>query len=242
MARRRKKRPARWKRIRSRLLIGLFALLPLYLLFELVTWPDVVALKTERPETTAFIERYLEQQGKKRVAQSWVPYERIALSFKHAVLAGEDIGFLHHDGFEAEEIEDALKDALFEGKKLRGASTITQQLAKNLWLSPSRNPLRKVKEAILTKQLEANLSKKRILEIYLNVVELGPGIFGVEAAAQHWFGASASSLSEDQAVALAAMLPAPRKRSPTSDSEPYRKHVEAIRRRMSRSMHLREKL
>jgi monofunctional biosynthetic peptidoglycan transglycosylase len=244
MARRKRARSLRdrAKRWRPRLLGAAVALIAIYLLVEYVTWPDVEALKTKRPETTAFIERYEDENQKKRVSQIWVPYDRIPIGFKHAVLAGEDIGFLYHDGFATEEIEDAVKDALFEGKKLRGASTITQQLAKNLWLSASRNPLRKVKEALLTQQLEANLSKKRILELYMNVVELGPGIFGVEAAAQHWFNTTAAGLTEEQSIALVAMLPAPRKRHPGSESEAYQKHADAIRRRMSRSMALRERL
>jgi monofunctional glycosyltransferase len=237
---RKKRKKLRWPK--RRLIAAPFVLLGLYLLFELVTWPNVAALARERPESTAFIERYKAKSGKSRIAQVWVPYDRIALGLKHAVLAGEDIGFLGHDGFATEEMKDAVKDAVLEGKKLRGASTITQQLAKNLWLSASRNPLRKVKEAILTRQLENDLSKKRILEIYLNVVELGPGVFGVEAAAQHWFHTSASALSDDQAIALAAMLPSPRKWHPGSDNERYRRQAEAIRRRVGRSMWLREKL
>lgn len=240
MARRRKKSGRRggWRK----LLIALFVMIAAYLAFEAATWPEVGALKSNRPETTAFIERYKTKSGKKRIAQIWVPYDRIALEMKHAVLAGEDLGFLYHHGFDTEEMEDALKDAIVEGKTLRGASTITQQLAKNLWLSASRNPLRKLKEAILTQQLEANLSKRRILEIYLNVVELGPGIFGVEAAAQHWFGTTAARLNEKEAIALAAMLPSPRKWRPDASSEPYQKHRDAIRHRMGRSMRLRDKL
>jgi monofunctional biosynthetic peptidoglycan transglycosylase len=242
MGRRKTKWRERWKLWRRRL-VGITVILTgLYLLFEYLTWPDVEALKAKRPETTAFIERYKDRYEKKRVAQIWVSYDQISIAMKHAVLAGEDIGFLYHDGFATEEIEDAVKDALFEGKKLRGASTITQQLAKNLWLSASRNPLRKVKEALLTQQLEANLSKKRILELYLNVVELGPGIFGVEAAAQHWYGTSAAALAEDQAVELAAMLPAPRKRQPGGAGEAHRKHADAIRRRMGRTTQLRDRL
>ena len=241
MARKKRKWGERWKRVRRWVVVGFAGFVLLYLALEILLWPDIAELKAKRPESTAFIERYEDRYGKKAL-QKWVPYSQISMSIKHAALAGEDIGFLHHDGFEAAEIQDALKDAVLEGKSLRGASTITQQLAKNLWLSPSRNPLRNVKEAILTQQLEENLSKKRILEIYLNVVELGPGIFGVEAASQHWFGVSAADLGEDDAIALIAMLPAPKKRTPSSTSESYRKHRDAIRRRMSRSMHLRERL
>ncbi len=217
-------------------------MLVLFVVYEVVTWPDVAALKAERPRTTAFIERYLDTHEGARVAWSWVAYDQIPMAFKHAVLAGEDIGFLGHHGFATDEMADALKDTVLEGKKLRGASTITQQLAKNLWLSPSRNPLRKLKEAELTRELEDHLSKKRILELYMNVVELGPGVFGVEAAAERWFGSHAAELADEDAVRLAAMLPAPRRWSPAITSPAYQRHVEAIYRRMRATGYLREKL
>jgi monofunctional biosynthetic peptidoglycan transglycosylase len=126
------------------------------------------------------------------------------------VVVAEDIDFFSHHGFATKEMRAALEKAWDEKELPRGASTITQQLAKNLWLSPSRNPWRKVKEAILTRQLERHLDKRRILELYLNVVELGPGIYGAEAAARHHFGVSAAQLTPAQAARLAAMLPRPR--------------------------------
>jgi len=124
----------------------------------------------------------------------------------------------------------------------RGASTITQQLAKNLWLSPSRSPVRKVKEAILTWQLERRLAKTRILELYLNVVEFGPGVWGAEAAARHYFARPAAELDEDQAARLAAALPSPTKWYPGSSSAAYRRHVDSVRRRMDKADFLRRQI
>ena len=132
----------------------------------------------------------------------WVPYRRISRSLKQAVVAAEDMEFFDHDGFSRHEVEAALRDAWEEKALPRGASTITQQTAKNLWLSPSYNPLRKVKEAILTWQLERELSKRRILELYLNVAEFGPGTYGAEAAARRYFGTSAAGLSTTQSAQL----------------------------------------
>lgn len=177
-------------------------LLPLLLwaLWVWATWPDVGAVASGAIHTSAFIES---QPGGK---QTWLPYARIDDDVKIAVLAAEDTRFFQHEGFDTHELKEALKDAVF-GDGLRGASTITQQVAKNLWLRPDRSFVRKLKEAILAAQLERAASKHRILEIYLNIAEFGPGVFGVEAASQRFFGHSASSLSEEEAAQLAAGLP-----------------------------------
>ncbi len=151
-----------------------------------------------------------------------------------AVLVAEDIDFFSHSGFATEEIKSALREAA-EGRQLRGASTITQQLAKNLWLAPSRNPWRKVEEAILTVQLERRLSKRRILELYLNVVEFGPGVWGIGNASRTYFGIVPSELSELEAAELAAGLPRPRTWHPGVDSSAYRKRVARIVGRMERA-------
>lgn len=215
----------------------LVALLALVALYQAVTWPDVAALATENPETTAFIERW-ESRSERPAARTWVPYARISPHLKRAVLVAEDIDFFSHAGFATGEIRSALEKAWEEKRPPRGASTITQQLAKNLWLSPSRNPLRKAKEALLTVQLEENLPKRRILEIYLNVVELGPGIYGAEAAARHYYGKSAAELSEAEAAALAASLPNPDDWHPGATSRRYQARVELVRRRMARARFL----
>ena len=178
------------------------------------TYPDVASLRDANPQTTALIEARAEEArdaGREaRRAQTWVPIDRISPNLVRAVLAGEDNRFFSHDGFDYEAIQKAAEENWEEGKIVRGASTITQQLAKNLYLSESRNPLRKVREAMITKSLERNLSKWRILELYLNVIEWGDGIYGAEAASQAYFGVSASRLGPAQAARLAAMIPNPR--------------------------------
>jgi monofunctional biosynthetic peptidoglycan transglycosylase len=240
--------PARRAPRRSRLRTGLLALAVLavaWIGWEVATWPDVAALQTAHPPTTAFIERYRGHGWfgpRPDVEWRWVPYRKISSNLKRAVLVGEDIRFFSHNGFDHGEMRAALEAALEEKRLPRGASTITQQLAKNLWLSSSRNPLRKVKEALLTRELERELSKRRILEIYLNVVELGPGIYGVEAAARHYFGRSAASLSEHQAAQLAASLPSPRRYHPGSKDRGYRWRVRMIERRMHKARWLRRSI
>jgi monofunctional biosynthetic peptidoglycan transglycosylase len=205
--------------------------------FQALTWPDVAALALRDPETTAFLERHRERTGD-RVELAWVPYARISQTVKRAVLVGEDINFFSHSGFEVTELRSAVEEAIAQHEVPRGASTITQQLAKNLWLSPSRNPWRKVKEAILTWQLERSLDKKRILEIYLNVAELGDGIYGVGPAAKKYFGKSAAELDEREAAELAASLPKPDSWHPGSKSAAYARHVERILRRMEKASFL----
>jgi monofunctional biosynthetic peptidoglycan transglycosylase len=204
----------------------------LWLLFTWLTWPDVAALADRDPTTTAFIERYREarRQAGEPDAVAWqpVPWDRISPNLKRAVIASEDTEFFFHEGFSRHEMKEALKKAIREGEAPRGASTITQQVAKNLWLTPRRSLTRKLREAILTRQLEEHLTKRRILELYLNIVEFGPGIYGAEAAARHYFGISAAGLSPRQGAMLAAGLPRPKTWNPSSDSEYYRARVERI--------------
>ncbi|MBI4500145.1 MAG: monofunctional biosynthetic peptidoglycan transglycosylase [Gemmatimonadetes bacterium] len=212
------------------------------LLYATLSWPEVRRLARERPTTTAFIERTraeLRRAGKPdRVEWRWVPDDAISPHLKRAVITSEDIGFFSHHGFALEEMRQALSEAVRERAAPRGASTITQQLAKNLWLSPSRNPLRKLKEAILTRQLERALTKRRILELYLNVVQFGPGVYGAEAAARHYFDQPAADLSEHEAALLAAGLPRPRAWNPASGSRWYHRQVARIEGRMARATFL----
>jgi monofunctional biosynthetic peptidoglycan transglycosylase len=234
------------QRTRRRWLRTAFPFLLLALLisvaWEAWTWPDVAALAHRNPPTTAFIERYRAQQRaarrNDRVQRVWVPYAAIAPNVKRAVLVAEDINFFSHRGFDLGEIRIAVTRALEDVDAPRGASTITQQLAKNLWLSPSRNPLRKLEEAILTWRLEHTLPKRRILELYLNVVELGPGVYGVEAASRRYFAKPASQITDDEAAELAASLPSPTTWHPGSTRPGYRRHVESIRRRMIKATFL----
>jgi monofunctional glycosyltransferase len=162
------------------------------------------------PKNTAFMDRYLEKPGTK-LRHAWVPYERISEHLKRAVIAAEDARFLDHDGFDWEAIQQAMQKNERRGKVVAGASTISQQLAKNLFLSGERSWLRKGEEAAITWMMERTLSKRRILELYLNVAEWGEGVFGVEAAARHHFGIAAAALGPEQAVWLAAILPSPRR-------------------------------
>jgi len=235
-------RRTRRRRFLRRVLIGLVLAVALLAAWQALSWPDVAALATANPRDTAFTEAFRRRQraaGRPdEVAFRFVPYARISDQLKRAVLVGEDIGFFDHKGFEVAELKKALAEAR-DGLELpRGASTITQQLAKNLWLSPSRNPWRKAKEAALTWQLERALSKKRILELYLNVVEFGPGVYGAEAAARRYFGKSAADLSAHEAAQLAAGLPKPSSWHPGSASPGYARRVATIERRMERARHL----
>jgi monofunctional biosynthetic peptidoglycan transglycosylase len=231
-----------WRRF---LLLGVLALAA-WIGWEAATWPDVKALATKPPATTAFIERHKEiQRAAGRPAQvaiRWAPYSAISSDMKRAVLVAEDINFFSHRGFDWGEIKVAVEDAMRDSEAARGASTITQQLVKNLWLSPSRNPLRKVKEAILTWQLERTLSKRRILELYLNVAEFGPGIYGVGAAAQAYFGKTSADLGEEDASLLAASLPRPGSWHPGSRSQAYQRYAAAIRVRMDKADFLRKQI
>jgi len=213
------------------------ALVSGWLAVKVVTWPDVAALADHNPQTTAFIERWEDSSGRtgdQRVDLRWTPYGRISPHVVRAVLVAEDIDFFSHSGFATEEIKAALREAA-EGGRLRGASTLTQQLAKNLWLAPSRTPWRKIDEAILTVQLERHLSKRRILELYLNVVEFGPGVWGIGNASRAYFGTAPSELTELQAAELAAGLPRPHSWHPGVDSPGYRKRVTRIVGRMERA-------
>jgi len=182
-----------------------------------VSLPDVSGLASRAPRTTALVEqRRLEARRAGRAFDPElrpVPLDRISRRLAEAVVLAEDASFFGHSGFDWREIRDAAEQNLRAGRTVRGASTITQQLAKNLYLGTERSYARKVKEAILAMKLERTLSKRRILALYLNAVEWGPGVFGAEAASRHWFGISASELDASQAAVLAAMLPAPRRAS-----------------------------
>jgi monofunctional biosynthetic peptidoglycan transglycosylase len=240
MGARRRRRGVWWLvRLVAFLLIG-------WLAWEALTWPDVGALARRPPTTTAFIERWRAAQrdaGRSdRVDRRWVPYGAISPSIKVAVLVAEDINFFSHRGFDGGEIRKALTRALEDVDLPRGASTITQQLAKNLWLSPSRDPLRKAREAVLTWHLERTLDKRRLLELYLNVVEFGPGVWGVESASRRYFGKAAADLDDDEAARLAASLPSPTTWHPGATGPGYRRYVESVRRRMDKAQFLRRQI
>jgi monofunctional biosynthetic peptidoglycan transglycosylase len=185
-----------------------------------LTLPDVRPLATTPPTTTAFMElraRQARAEGNApRRVQRWVPYSRISPSLKRAVLIAEDSGFFEHDGVDYDQLRDSIEVNLERFEFSRGASTLTQQLAKNLYLSPSKNPLRKLRELMIARLLEAGLPKRRIFEIYLNVIEWGDGVYGADAAARAYFGVSAAGLSAEQSALLAGAIVNPRVLTPGS--------------------------
>jgi monofunctional biosynthetic peptidoglycan transglycosylase len=177
--------------------------------------------------------REAEEQGRTlKIRQQWVPYSRISNTLRRAVLVAEDSAFFDHEGVDFTQLRASLEANWEDGKFTRGASTITQQLAKNLYLSPSRNPIRKLKELMITRRLEAALTKRRILELYLNVIEWGDGIFGCEAAARVYFGKSAASLSAEEASLLAGAIINPREHNPSRPTARLHRRQEIIIRRM----------
>jgi len=194
------------------------ALVFAFFAYVYLTLPDVRVLAKTNPTTTAFMqlrEREAAQEGKPlRHYQVWVPYTRISQNLKRAVLVAEDDAFWQHEGIDMEQLKISIRNDIEKGQAIRGGSTITQQLAKNLYLSPARDPVRKLRELIIARRLEAELSKARIFEIYLNVIEWGDGIWGAEAAARSYFGTSAASLSPEQAALLAGAIINPRVYSP----------------------------
>ena len=202
----------------SAFVLLLIVLLPLLYFLSL---PDLSKLKKENPKKTALMEyreKEWKEEGKKvRMNQIWVPLSNISPYLLKAVLIGEDDKFWIHEGFDYEAIQKAIEKDIKAGKFKFGGSTISQQLARNLYLSPAKNPLRKIREAIITWRIERVLSKRRILELYLNVVEWGDGIFGVEAASKYYYGKPSSELTPQEAARLAAVLPSPRRYNPAGD-------------------------
>jgi len=210
-------RPGVLRRVGKGLLAGA-AVLFAAMAYVWATLPDVRPLIKHNPTTTAFMRlRAAEARAAGRTPRTvhrWVSYGRISPALVRAVRVAEDAAFFQHEGVDFEELKAAFEDHLDGGKPMRGASTITQQLAKNLYLSPSRNPARKLSELFITRRLEAELSKGRILELYLNLIEWGDGIWGAEAAARTYFGVSAAELTDEQAALLAGAVINPRVYSP----------------------------
>lgn len=222
-----KRRRVRRKKKRTFLKIAIILLMFLvsgvfaYIFFS---FPDIAALKKQNPKKTSFME-YREDEWKKQgkkcgIQQRWVSLSRISPYLIKAVLIAEDDKFWRHEGFDYEAIQKAMEKDIKAKKFKLGGSTISQQLAKNLYLSPSKNPLRKIREAIITWRMETVLTKRRILELYLNVAEWGDrGIFGIEAASRHYYGKPASDITPEEASRLASVLPNPRKYDPLKDSK-----------------------
>ena len=223
-------RVGRW--IRRGLLLALlgFVALQSWYFLHIVYW------RYANPQLTSFMEIRLaelrEADPRAAIQHTWMPYEKISTHVKRAVIAAEDDKFIDHEGFDWEGMQKAIEKNQRKGKVVAGGSTISQQLAKNLFLSPSKTPWRKLQEAAITLMLESTLDKQRILEIYLNVVEWGNGIFGIEAAAQRYYRTSAALLGPAQAARLAVMLPNPRKYE-TQFSARLQAHANRIQSRMS---------
>jgi monofunctional biosynthetic peptidoglycan transglycosylase len=216
-----------------------------FVAYEWLTFPDVAALAKENPKTTAFMEQRREQlrdDGKDDTLHyTFVPYGRISPYLRRAVLVAEDDSFYEHHGVDVKGMQEAIEKDWKKKRVTHGGSTITQQLAKNLYLSPSRNPLRKIKEFFIARALENHLTKKRILELYLNVVEMGERVYGAEAAAQFYFQRNASELSPSQAALLAGCLPNPRLMDPAGPNRRLRSRQKMILSRMRRWGYLFEK-
>lgn len=194
------------KRIMAALIVTV-GILWLFWLNNQLAMPNVEILRIENPQTTAFMRRY---HGGKPLKHIWAPYPKISPHLKEAVVIAEDGRFFEHEGVDWEAFREAVKKN-WEKKKFRvGGSTITQQVAKNLYLSPSKNPIRKLREMLIAMKMEQVLSKQRILEIYLNIAEWGDGIYGAEAAGRHFFNTSAANLGARESAWLAAALPSPR--------------------------------
>ena len=198
--------------------------------------PDVRPLRTANPASTAFMqlrEREAHAQGKPLVRdQRWVPYARISANLKKAVIVTEDGAFWKHEGIDYAQLRDAVETNWERGEFARGASTITQQLAKNLYLDPGKNPLRKAKELLITRRLEFELTKQRILELYLNVIEWGDGIWGAEAAARRYFHKPASELTASESALLAGAIANPHIMDPAHPTARLRRRQQMIMRRM----------
>ena len=213
---------------------GLFGFL--YIAYVYLTLPDVRPLVKENPKTTAFMQLRIdeaEDAGRKlSIRHQWVPYRQISPLLRRAVIVTEDAAFFDHDGIDMTEIRASLEKNWEEGQFLRGGSTLTQQLAKNLYLSPSKNPMRKVTELLIARRLEAALTKQRIFEIYLNMIEWGDGIFGCEAAARAYFGKSCFGLDIQEAALMAGAIINPREHNPAKPTRRLLRRQQIVLRRM----------
>ena len=220
----------RWLVYCLAVLLAVFALIQGWFFAHILYWTK------NNPDTTRIMDTRLaalrEKNPAAKLEHIWVDYGRASVHLKRAIVAAEDAKFVDHEGFDWEGIQRALEKNQRRGKVVAGGSTITQQLAKNLFLTGERSILRKAQEAIITGMLESVMDKRRILEIYLNVVEWGEGVFGAEAAARHYFGASAAAIMPEQAARLAAMLPRPRYYDRNRNSPYLAQYAETIMARM----------
>ena len=227
-------------KLRRKIMLWL-VVVPLVLLLLIQAWYllHIVWWVNHNPTSTAFMRTQLEKLQEKnpnaKLQHTWVPYNRISVHLKRAIIAAEDANFAEHDGVDWEALQKAYEKNAKKGKVVSGGSTITQQLAKNLFLSGQRSYLRKAEEMAITFMLEMVMDKRRIFEIYLNVIELGSGVFGAEAGAQRYFGVSAAALGPSEAARLAVMLPNPRYFGKHMDSNYLARRSALIQQRMNSS-------
>jgi monofunctional biosynthetic peptidoglycan transglycosylase len=224
-----------WKQIgRGMVLLAMLGFV--YVAYTYLTLPDVRGLAKTNPTTTAFMRLRQDEaraEGRKfAIRHQWIAYRQVSPYLRRAVIVTEDAAFFDHDGIDMEEIKASLERNWEEGQFLRGGSTLTQQLAKNLYLSPTRNPMRKVTELMIARRLEAALTKQRIFEIYLNTIEWGDGIFGCEAAARAYFRKSCSALNMEEAALMAGAIINPRVHSPAKPTRRLQRRQQIILRRM----------
>ena len=225
-------RKPRWLRRILLTGIGLFLLVQLWFLAWVLIW------KVTEPGPTQFMKIRLAELQKKtpnaRLQQTWIPYASISVSLKRALIAAEDSKFMQHHGFDFDGIQKAFEKNEKRGRITAGGSTITQQLAKNLFLWPEKSLIRKGEEALITLMIEGTWSKRRILEVYMNEIEWGTGIFGAEAAARHYFGISASQLTDYQAAMLASMVPSPQYYDRKGETDGLIRQIDVILDRMNK--------
>ncbi|MEX1275143.1 MAG: monofunctional biosynthetic peptidoglycan transglycosylase [Bacteroidota bacterium] len=225
--------------MRRHWVLSILALLFLWVLLEVAFLPfgEITKLKSANPVGTAFMRLHQERAQEEGTSftrkYQWIPIGRMPSHLVNAVVVSEDGTFWSHEGFDWFEFRASFERNISEGRISRGASTITQQLVKNLFLSPSKNPLRKMKEWILTWRMEQVLGKSRIMELYLNVIEWGGGVYGAEAASRYYFGKSASLLSREEAARLAAIIPNPRRYRADGDSRYVSHRARVILTRMA---------
>ena len=216
------------RRIFLYILIGLIALVVVFAIrigYTIWRLPAIESYRTFTPKITAMMKH---NHDADRAGIIYVPIEKISPSLIRAVLLAEDVSFFSHHGIDWDEFRLSLRQNWERKRLYRGGSTITMQLARNLFLSPSRNPLRKIEEMIIATMMEKKLSKRRILELYLNVVEWGPHVYGAEAAARYHFGTSAANLTVEQACALAAILPSPKKWNPNKPGKGLQERISKL--------------
>ncbi len=210
-----------------------------FLLYEILTIPffSIVGLQANTPGETALMRQRVREAGREgkslRIVHTWIPISRLPKYVLDAIVVAEDGTFYEHGGIDWFEVQESFERNIEEGRAARGASTITQQLAKNLFLSTSKDPVRKLKEVLITVLMEGSLSKQRILELYVNLIEWGRGIFGIEAAARTFFGKSASALTLDEATRLAAVIPSPLRHRPDDNSRYVLRRKNIVLNRMS---------